>query len=102
MNTRKPWRLQLSLTVLMMVALAGLGTGSFTSQAYGEERDKLKFDHFACYEVREEEKDKKDDKKDGDRVILFNQFEPGTKVKVGNLKLLCAPTAKIHRKDHDD
>jgi hypothetical protein len=53
------------------------------------------FDHFACYEV---EVDK--DKKDNEQVILLNQFEGGTKVKVGKLKLLCVPTHKVHDKDH--
>jgi len=91
-----------------MVTLAGGWpiTGAFTPAAQADEedgKDKFRFDHFACYEVKVDRDDDdhhgKKDGKDDEEVQLFNQFEFGTKVEVGRLRLLCVPTHKVHKKD---
>jgi hypothetical protein len=101
MHTQKNW----FKVALMTLAVFGLTTGAFTLAAQARDnKDDLKFDHYACYEVEERDDKDDDDKKDHDKqeheeVILFNQFEGGTKVRVGELELLCVPTHKEHRKD---
>jgi len=85
---------------LMTLAAVGLTTGAFALSAQADDKDDQKFDHLACYEIKKEDHDKKyDDQKDHEKVVLYNQFEGGTKVHVGELKLLCVPTHKEHHKD---
>lgn len=87
---------------LMTLAAVGLTTGAFTSLAQADDKkDDFKFDHYACYEVKEKDFKKDDKKKDFEEVVLFNQFEGGKKVLVGELKLLCVPTHKEHDKRDD-
>jgi hypothetical protein len=84
--------------------------------------DKKDFDHFACYEVKCIDRHDKDGHRvtqcdtEEERVTLFNQFtdekakkdkkdhDDGQKVLVGDLKLLCVPTKKVHddKDDHRD
>ena len=79
-----------------------------------EDKDKKDFDHFACYEVKCIDRHDKDGHRvtqcdtEEERVTLFNQFtdekakkdkkdhDDGQKVLVGDLKLLCVPTKKVH------
>ncbi len=94
--------------VLMTLVSIGLTVGVFTLSAQADDRkddQKFDLDHYACYEV-EEQDDKKDDdgraydkQDDGEKVVLYNQFEGGTPVYVGELKLLCVPTHKVHYRD---
>jgi Ni/Co efflux regulator RcnB len=90
---------------LMTLVAVGLTTGAFALSAQADDKDDQKFDHFACYEVKKEESDTKhrdkedQDKKDQDKVVLYNQFEGGARVHIGELKLLCVPTHKEHHKD---
>jgi hypothetical protein len=95
---------------IMTLAAVGLTTGAFISSAQADDaKEDKKFDHFACYKV-EEKDDKMDYGKDSDKiedrekVVLYNQFEWGTKVYVGELELLCVPTHKDHDRDdsHQD
>lgn len=101
MHAQKNW----FKVALMTLAVFGLTTGAFTLAAETDDnKDDLKLDHYACYEVEERDDKEDDDKEDDDKkdykeVILFNQFEGGTKVYVGELELLCVPTHKDHHKD---
>jgi hypothetical protein len=72
MHPQKSW----FKVALMTLAAVGLTIGSFTFSASAQ--------------------DYGDQKEDGDKtiVILHNQFEAGTKVKVDGLELLCVPTHK--------
>jgi hypothetical protein len=69
MHAQKNW----FKVALMTLAAVGLTLGAFTlsAQAHDQKEDK-------DYKI----------------VILYNQFEGGTKVKVDGLKLLCVPTHK--------
>ena len=90
---------------VMTLAAVGLTTGAFISSAQADAaKEGHKFDHLACYKV--EEKDDKmdygqygDTLEDREKVVLYNQFEWGTKVYVGELELLCVPTHKEHDRD---
>ena len=109
--------------------LGGAGTWIAPAQAddkdhdkdYDKDYDKDDYDHLACYEVKCIDRYDKDGRKvtqcdsEEDRVQLFNQFtdekdkkdrkqykdREGQKVIVGELKLLCVPTKKVHM-DHKD
>src|SRR5688572_29544484 len=69
MHAQKNW----FKVALMTLAAVGLTIGAFTLSAQAD--------------------DQKEDK-DYKIVILYNQFEGGTKVKVDGLELLCVPTHK--------
>jgi hypothetical protein len=93
---------------IMTLAAVGLTTGAFISSAQAEaakEDPKFDLDHLACYKVEEKADEMDygtygDTIEDREKVVLYNQFEWGTKVYVGKLELLCVPTHKVH--DQDD
>jgi hypothetical protein len=96
---------------LMALAAVGLLAGALTLSAQANDEDKtddkkFNLDHYACYEVKERDyntahETTPPDTDDGEKVVLYNQFEWGTPVYVGELKLLCVPTHKEHHKDDE-
>ena len=128
MHAHAARQIRLALSILVAVAILGgwelaLGGGLLTPTAQAKDRSgdsdrdhgkngkhKHKdFDHFACYEVKCVVYDKGHSKEvdcpaEYEKVTLVNQFtdNDGVKVLVKQLKLLCAPTKKDHKDDHDN
>ena len=121
MSTLNVRQVQVALLVLLTVTFLGgwnipRGAGTWIAQAQADDpKDHKDFDHLACYEVKCIDRHDKDGRKvtecdtEEERVTLFNQFTDekdkkdhdfkGQKVLVGQLKLLCVPTKKVHDKD---
>jgi hypothetical protein len=75
-------------------------------------KDRMDFDHFACYDVylydKEEDKYGDDEEDRKDYVKIYNQFTKNKDgyyedvyVRIGKLRLLCVPTYKEHHQDQN-